>query len=326
MAQDIFDLTIIGGGPVGLFAAYYAGLRQMKVKVVESLNELGGQLQLLYPEKVIKDLPGFPQVKAQDFIAQLKAQVAQVDVTYCFNEEVDACEKKADLFYIHTNQSTHLSRTILVTTGGGAFVPRKLALPASETLEQQSLFYHVTDVENFKDQVVGVLGGGDSAVDWALTLEPVAKKVYLIHRRDNFRALEHSMSQLTASSVERLTPYVVEDLVLAENNLSGLQLRHVKTKEQQTLPVDKLLVSYGFINTHAPLVCEILGLEGNNIPVNSRCESSVPGLYAAGDVACYPGKINLIATGLGEAPTAVSNAYFYLHPESRLQPTHSTSM
>lgn len=326
MNNDIYDLTIIGAGPVGMFAAYYAGLRQMKIKLIDSFAEVGGQLQQLYPEKNIKDLAGFQTIKAKDFIHQLTDQLASIDVTYCLNEKVNDCQKKADIFQIQTDTTTHFSKAVLITTGGGAFVPRKLTLEGAERLENESLFYQVTDLAQFTNQDVAILGGGDSAVDWALTLEPIAKKIYLIHRRDNFRALEHSMTQLKESSVVVHTPHTLEKMSQDDGAQLTLTLKHVKTKDELPLSVDKLLVSYGFINTHSSLESAAEMTEDGQLIVDSRGATSIDGLYAAGDAVTYPGKINLIATGLGEAPTAVNNAYFYLHPDERLQPVHSTSL
>lgn len=321
---EVFDLTIIGGGPSGLFAAYYAGLRHLKVKIIESLNQVGGQLTLLYPEKEIKDLAGFPEIKAADFITRLTQQLEQVEVTYCLNEKVTALSKNAhDLFEITTEITQHLSKAVIITTGGGAFVPRKLTCAGAEALENQKIFYQVKDSKIFSQQEVAILGGGDSAVDWALHLQKTAKKVYLLHRRKQFRALEHSLACLKQSSVEVLTPYVLEDLT--ENKRLALKLRQVKTKEEKILNVDQLLVSYGFLTNHDNLLPEISTAEGK-ILVNSACESNLPGLFACGDGAFYPGKVQLIATGLGEAPTAVNNAFIYLYPDSRLQPVHSTSL
>lgn len=324
MNEEIFDLTIIGAGPVGLFAAYYAGLRQMKVKMIESLADLGGQLQQLYPEKTIKDLPGLNAIRAKDFISQLKTQLDDIEVTVCRNEKVTTLTKIAEIFHIETTLGTHLSKTVLLTTGGGAFVPRKISLSGAADLEDRTLFYQVHDLETFRNQEVAVLGGGDSAVDWALTLEPIAKSVHLIHRRDNFRALEHSMTELKQSSVTVHTPHTLDAIDANEAGLT-LALKHVKEKTVAPLTVDKLLVSYGFINTHDALCDEVTSLEGK-IVVDSRGATNLLGLFAAGDGATYPGKIDLIATGLGEAPTAVNNAYFYLHPDEKLQPVHSTSL
>lgn len=321
---EVFDLTIIGAGPSGLFAAYYAGLRHLKVKIIESLNQVGGQLTLLYPEKEIKDLAGFPEIKAADFIQRLTQQLKRVEVTYCLNEKVTTVQKNSNaIFEITTEKNFHLSKAVILTTGGGAFVPRKLACGGVENLENKKIFYHVKNFKSFSQQEVAVLGGGDSAVDWALHLEKVAKKVYLLHRRDQFRAIEHNLQLLQQSSIEVLTPYVLEGL--GNHQQLDLKLRQVKTKEERVLSVDKLIVSYGFLTNHQNLLPEVSTSEGKII-INTAGESRLAGLFACGDGAFYPGKVQLIATGLGEAPTAVNNAYLYLYPKGRLQPTHSTSL
>ncbi len=324
MNTEVYDLIIVGAGPVGLFSAYYAGLRQMKVKVLESLSDCGGQLLQLYPEKTIKDIAGFPEVAAKDFIAQLKKQLQSVSVTFEYNQEVLMVKKnESDIFEIKTKFATHLGKAVLLTTGGGAFTPRKLTITHDDTLEGEKIFYQATDLEPFKDQTVAVLGGGDSAVDWALDLEKVAKKVYVIHRREQFRALEHSITQLKESSVDILTPYVAKDLMV--NDTISLSLRQVKTKENLTLEVDKLLVSYGFVNTRTSFTEDSVLTDQGKFVVSSNQETSLKGMFACGDAAIYPGKVQLIATGLGEAPTAVNNIFAYLNPNERLQPVHSTS-
>lgn len=325
MEAEIFDLTIVGAGPAGLFAAYYAGLRQMKVKIIESLDAPGGQLTLLYPEKEIKDVAGFTSITARQLVENLSQQLANIEATICYNEEVTQLEKKDDLFFLTTGKETHVSKAVLLTTGGGAFVPRKLTIGAAKALEGKKIFYQVDNLKKYSGRNVALLGGGDSAVDWALALESIAKEVSLIHRRTQFRALEHSTNLLMQSKVEVLTPFVLEDLKEDGQQLE-LSLRHVKTKDIFKIMVDDLLVNYGFINTHQTLVDENLQSPDGKIIVDSTGATALPGLFACGDIASYPGKIQLIATGFGEAPTAVNNIHFYLHPESRLQPAHSTSL
>ncbi len=181
-------------------------------------------------------------------------------------------------------------------------------------------------MQQFKGQRVAILGGGDSAVDWALMLEPIAEKVSLIHRRDKFRAHESSVTQLQNSKVEILTPFVASDLICDEIAIRGLELEEVRGDRKHTLEFDSLICNYGFISSLGPIKEWGLEIEKNSIVVNSRMETNIPGIYAAGDITTYPGKVKLIATGFGEAPTAVSNAKAYIDPKARLQPMHSTSL
>ncbi len=200
--KDLYDLTIIGGGPSGLFAAFYAGMRQMKVKVIESMPQLGGQLSALYPDKYIYDVAGFPKVKAQDLVDQLAAQAQQFNPTLVLEEAVQTLTKEEDeSFTLTTDKQTHYSKAVLITAGAGAFAPRKLQVEKADFYEDKNIHYFIRDLSAFTGKRVVVIGGGDSAVDWALMLEPIAKEVTLVHRRDAFRAHEHSVELLNNSTV-----------------------------------------------------------------------------------------------------------------------------
>lgn len=322
MENEIYDLTIVGAGPAGLYAAYYAGLRHMKVKIIESLSEVGGQMQLLFKEKIVKDLPGIPPLKAGEFIHHLVKQVESLDTKVCLNEKVVGLTKdEKEIFHIETVTGHHVSKAVLLTTGGGAFTPRRLAVPYNEALENDKIFYHVENFETFKDQRILVLGGGDSAVDWSLNLKDIAKEITLVHRRTSFRALEDSLKELEESPVHVKTPFNLERL---EETTDALQitLKNTKTKELETIDVDKIIVSYGFLNQRETITDDIEKTKDGRFIVHSDYSTNVKGLFACGDVCYYEGKIKIIAAALGEAPTAVSNAYFYLHPEKNLQPAY----
>ncbi|MFC7393122.1 NAD(P)/FAD-dependent oxidoreductase [Scopulibacillus cellulosilyticus] len=324
MTTEVYDITIIGGGPTGLFAAFYGGLRQMKVKIIESLPELGGQLTALYPEKYIYDVAGFPKVLARDLVKNLEEQALMFNPAVVLGESVEKVEKQEDHFVLSTDKSSHYSKTIIITAGVGAFQPRGLGIEAAEKYEGKNLHYFVKDVQAFKDKRVLVCGGGDSAVDWALTLEPVAKEVFLTHRRDKFRAHEHSVEQLKQSTVQIKTPYQIIDVDGNDEKLTSVVLDN---KEQsETLTVDDVIVSYGFVSSLGAIKDWGLEIEKNSIIVNSKMETNIEGIYAAGDVCTYDGKVKLIATGFGEAPTAVNNAKTYIDPKAKTQPKHSTSM
>ncbi|WHY00167.1 NAD(P)/FAD-dependent oxidoreductase [Neobacillus sp. DY30] len=323
---ETFDITIIGGGPVGLFTAFYAGMRQASVKIIESLPQLGGQLSALYPEKYIYDIAGLPKVRAGELIDNLIEQMNQFKPAVCLEESVESITRLGDQsFAILTNKETHYTKAVIITAGNGAFQPRKLKLNGEDKFANVNLHYSVQDMNRFAGRKVVVFGGGDSAVDWALMLEPIAEKVSLIHRRDAFRAHEHSVELLKKSKVEILTPYVPIELI-GENKVEKVVLTEANSGGQLEIEVDDVLVNYGFVSSIGPIKEWGLEIEKNSIVVNSQMETSIKGIYAAGDICTYKGKVKLIASGFGEAPTAVSNAKVYLDPTSKVQPIHSTSM
>lgn len=323
--ETMYEITIIGGGPAGLFTAFYCGMRKASVKVIESMPQLGGQLSALYPEKYIYDVAGFPKVRAQELIDSLKQQASLANPTICLEEKVLDIQKIEDHFEITTNKGTHLSKAIIITAGVGAFEPRRLELEGASKYEKANLHYFVDDLSRFKGQKVLVSGGGDSAVDWALMLEPIAEEVTLIHRRDKFRAHEHSVENLMKSKVNIVTPTEITELH-GEDRIEKVTLTNTNTDEKTTFDVDAVIVNFGFISSLGPIAEWGLEIEGGAIKVNSKMESNIPGIYAAGDIATYPGKVKLIAVGFGEAPTAVNNAMQYINPNSKLQPGHSSNM
>ncbi|WP_059105848.1 NAD(P)/FAD-dependent oxidoreductase [Shouchella shacheensis] len=322
-----FDLTIIGGGPAGLFAAFYAGMRQMKVKVIESMPQLGGQLSALYPDKYIYDVAGFPKVKAQDLVDQLTVQAQQFNPEIVLEEAVQLLEKADDgTITLASDKATHTTKAVLITAGAGAFAPRKLQLDNAAEYEEKNLHYFIRDLTAFTGKRVAVIGGGDSAVDWALMLEPIAKEVTLVHRRDQFRAHEHSVELLKKSSVQTLTPYQTVELEGDGDAISSVTFQEVKGETTKKLDVDEVVVNFGFVSSLGPIKEWGLDIHKNAITVNSKMETNIPGVYAAGDVSTYEGKVKLIATGFGEAPTAVNNSKVYVDPKARVFPGHSTSL
>ncbi|WP_152655035.1 NAD(P)/FAD-dependent oxidoreductase [Oceanobacillus sp. CFH 90083] len=325
--EKVFDVTIIGAGPTGLFTAFYGGMRQASVKIIESLPHIGGQLTALYPEKYIYDVAGFPKVRAQDLVDQLEEQANLFDPEIVLGQAIEAVERlEDDSFRLVSNTGEiHLTKTIIITAGNGAFQPRRLNVGDSEAYEGKNLHYYVKDMNKYKDKHVAILGGGDSAVDWALMLEEVASKVTLIHRRDQFRAHEHSVEQLEGSTIEKLTPYAPTAIV-ANERIEKLILQKIKEDELIELEVDDVICNYGFISSLGPIKDWGLEIEKNSIVVNSKMETNIPGIYAAGDICTYDGKVKLIATGFGEGPTAINNAKNYIDPKARIQPKHSTAM
>ncbi|URT70302.1 NAD(P)/FAD-dependent oxidoreductase [Cytobacillus firmus] len=325
--QKVYDITIIGGGPTGLFTAFYGGMRQASVKIIESLPQLGGQLSALYPEKYIYDVAGFPKVRAQELIDNLKEQMAKFEPTVSLEQSVEKLEKQADgTFKLTTNKEVHYSKTIIITAGNGAFQPRRLELESAVQYEGKNLHYFIDDLNQFAGKKVVVFGGGDSAVDWALMLEPIAEKVTIVHRRDKFRAHEHSVENLQNSKVEIKTPYVPAELIGDSEGISQVVLEGVASKEKEVFDVDAVIVNYGFVSSLGPIKEWGLDIEKNSIVVNSRMETNIEGIYAAGDICTYDGKVKLIACGFGEAPTAVNHAKSYIDPKAKVQPMHSSSM
>lgn len=327
MTNKVYDITIIGAGPAGLFTAFYGGMRQASVKLIESLPHIGGQLTALYPEKYIYDVAGFPKIRAQQLIDNLEEQLKLFDTTIVLGQSVEKVEKLEDGTFklVTSTNDVHYSKVIIITAGNGAFEPRRLNVKNSEQFEGINLHYYVKDMNQFKDEHVVILGGGDSAVDWAMMLEPIAKKVTLVHRRNQFRAHEHSIEQLKKSSVEIITPFVPIDIE-GEEKIEKLILQESRGEEIVEIDVDSVICNYGFISRLGPIANWGLEIKKNSIVVNSKMETNIPGIYAVGDINTYEGKVKLIATGFGEAPTAVNNAMTYIDPKARVQPRHSTSM
>lgn len=326
--EQTYDVTIVGGGPAGMFAAFYAGLHELKAQLIESLPQLGGQVAALYPEKQIWDVAGEAGVQGRELIADLKKQMAIAPVDQFLDEQVTNVVKLADgTFKIESAQRTSYSKAVVIALGNGAFSPRRLALDGADQLEGRQVRYFVSDQSDFADQRVAVLGGGDSAIDMALMLEPIAKEVHLIHRRDAFRALEHTVSQLKKSQVQVETPYLPKELQVNEDDSIDLTLKKMRSDEEKHLAVDKILVNYGFTSNNAALnEWELpLASERGLIKVDSKMETSVPGVYAIGDSVTYPGKAALIAVGFGEAPIAITALAKALYPKKRMA-THSSSM
>ncbi|RIX53023.1 NAD(P)/FAD-dependent oxidoreductase [Paenibacillus nanensis] len=320
------DILIIGGGPAGMFAAFYGGMRQASVKIIESMPQLGGQLAALYPEKYIYDVAGFPKVTAQELVDRLKEQISLFKPEVCLEEKVvNVIKHDERKFEVVTDKKSHYAKAVIITAGVGAFEPRRLELPEAPRFEGKNLHYFVGDLNRFKGRRVLVSGGGDSAVDWSLMLEPIAQSVTLIHRRDKFRAHEHSVENLLKSSVKVITPTEITALH-GDDAIAKVTLTDVKTKEETELEVDDVIVNFGFVSSLGPIANWGIDIQGGSILVDTRMETNIPGIFAAGDITTYPGKLKLIAVGFGEAPTAINNAKVYVDPSAKLSPGHSSNM
>lgn len=321
-----YDVTIIGGGPTGLFAAFYAGLRGMKTKIIESLDHLGGQLSTLYPEKFIYDVPGFPAVLAKTLAADLVRQATQYQPDIVLNEQIRQLRRLDE----HTLELTgehhrHYTRTIVIAAGGGAFTPKKLPNREYTHFEGHGLYYFISDLASFRQKQILVIGGGDSAVDWVLNLQRVTDRITLIHRRDKFRAHEDSVARLYASGADIRTFHELR-AIQGQDRVEAATIYDNRTMEETTLTVDAVLVNIGFLSTLGPIHDWGLTIDRDGIVVTSKMETNLPGVFAAGDVVSYPGKLKLIATGFGEAAIAVNHAKVFIDPESDSFPGHSTSL
>lgn len=309
-----------------MFAAFYGGMRQASVTLIESMPQLGGQLAALYPEKYIYDVAGFPKITGQELVDNLSRQMELFQSDIRLEEKVVSVVKEDDRhFIVTTDKAEYHSKAIIITAGVGAFEPRRLEVPDAQRFEKANLHYFVSDLNAYKGKKVLISGGGDSAVDWALMLEPIAEQVTLIHRRDKFRAHEHSVENLMASKVNVITPSEITELH-GEEFITKVTLSNIKTKETQEIEVDSVIVNFGFVSSLGPVAEWGIDIEGNSIVVDSRMETSIPGIFAAGDITTYPGKLKLIAVGFGEAPTAVNNAKVYIDPDAKLSPGHSSNL
>jgi thioredoxin reductase len=296
-----FDLTIIGGGPTGLFAAFYAGMREMRVKIVDSLAELGGQLSALYPDKYIYDVAGFPKVLSRDLVAAMTEQALKFHPTVCLEQKVTELKPVDGGFVLATERGEeHRTKTVLITAGVGAFAPRKIEKRDFDHFEGHGLHYLLRDLSAFEGRRLLLLGGGDSALDWALHLEPIAKELTLIHRRDRFRAHEDSVNKLYASRARVLTFYELKTIE-GDGRVERAVIFDNRSQEELTLEVDDVIVNFGFVANLGPIKTWGLEIKGNSIVVNQKMETNIPGVYAAGDIVTFPGKLKLIATGAGEA-------------------------
>lgn len=324
---DRYDISIIGAGPTGLFAAFYAGLRGMKTKVIEALPEPGGQLTVLYPEKYIYDVPGHPKILAKDLVKLLADQAAMFGPTFVYGERVVELRRRDGLIELQTDLTAHHTKTVLIAAGVGAFAPNRLEIPSVQRLEGHGIYYHVKDKNLFRDKRVLIIGGGDSAVDWALDLKDIAKKVTLIHRRDGFRAHETSIKRMFESDIAVGLFYEVKE-VHGEDHVEGATIFNNRTKEELYLPVEAVIISIGHKADLGPIKDWGLEVDKRFIVVNGNMETNVPGVYAAGDVAAPTNsvKLNLIATGFAQATIAVNCAKKFIDPQADVYPGHSSEM
>lgn len=328
MGSDLVDITIIGGGPTGLYGAFYAGMRGASCRIIDALPELGGQLAALYPEKDVFDVAGFPKVLAKSLARSLIEQGTQFEPEVCLEERVEDLGMSDGVFELRTDRGVRPTKTVVITAGKGAFKPRILNVPGWDRFYRCGIWSHVKDPEAFRDQRVLIVGGGDSAFDWSWGLKDVARGLTHIHRSNRYRAHAHTVSLVEEAheggELELLTFHEVEE-IHGEDRLEGATIYHKKSMEKRQLEVEAILALIGFVPNIGPIGDWGLQLQGNTIRVDSRMHTNVPGVYAAGDIVTYEGKLELISTGFGEAAIAVNNAVHYIDPSAKVDPGHSTS-
>ena len=342
--HPLVDLTIIGGGPTGLFASFYAGMRGATAQIVDALPQLGGQLTALYPEKYIFDVAGFPQVLAKDLVRSLAEQARRWDYPAHLNQrvtglrEVPATGDPADggtpaHFVLETETTEFPTRALVIAAGIGAFSARRLPQACANPWYGRGIYDVVTDPADYRDQHVLIIGGGDSAFDWATQMVGTAAHVTLAHRSDRFRAHGATVSEyqahVAAGRASLLTFHELHDVVCGNGNperFTQVVLRDVKAKTTREVRADVVLPMLGFVSDMGAIGQWGLQIEKDEIVVNSQMETGRPGIYAAGDVTTYPGKLKLIAAGFSEAAIAVNQAVHWIYPEKKVTPGHSSNL
>jgi thioredoxin reductase (NADPH) len=329
-SHEIRDITIIGAGPTGLFGLFYAGMRGASAQVVDALPELGGQLAALYPEKYIFDVGGFPKILAKDLVRNLRDQAAQFGQPVHLNQHVTALVEEDGHLVLETATDRFPTRTVVLAAGIGAFSPRRLPQPCADSWYGRGIYDRVLDPEAFRGQRVVIIGGGDTAFDWTVQLLDRASAVTLVHRSDRYRAHDATVQQVVqaagANRVSLLPFHELHDVIAAGERLVALDLRDLKAKTTRRVDADVVLPMLGFVSDIGPLAEWGLTLDKEEIVVNQLMETGRPGVYAAGDVVVYSGKLKLIANGFGEAAIAVNQAVHHVYPDKKVSPGHSSNM
>ncbi|WP_161597577.1 NAD(P)/FAD-dependent oxidoreductase [Fluviispira multicolorata] len=311
---DCYDTIIIGGGPVGLFGAYYAGLRDMSVRLVDRRHELGGQLTAIYPEKWVYDMTGIPAIRGKELYKNLVEQTAPYNIPNSLNEEVVLIRKnRNNILCIETRKGTVMhSKTAILCLGMGAHIPRRLDIQNLREFEGKGVHYGVHSLETFRNKRVAVVGGGDSALDLALTIVNDCKDLYVLHRSDRFNAHEETTKKLYASDAEIRTFSELAAIEGNENHLTSAMIKNTKTGEVTKVEIDEVIIAVGLLFNLEVVQQWGIAMEGNSIIVDHNRQTSIPGIYAAGDIVTYPGKMKLIGTGTAEAMQGINHAKGYI--------------
>lgn len=329
-SRSATDVAIIGAGPVGLFAVFECGMLKMKCAVFDALDSVGGQCAALYPEKPIYDIPGYPEIAAAELVEKLQAQAEPFAPSYYLNQRIDGLRRDGDNFILTTSTGAEVSaKAVIIAAGAGAFGPNRPPIPGIEAYESKSVFYYVKRREDFRGKRVVIAGGGDSAVDWALALEGIAAHISVVHRRDKFRAAPESAARLAQlgkeGRIEMVVPYQLHTLDGADGQISAVVVQDLDGKTR-ALAADALLPFFGLSMDLGPIAGWGLSLERHHLTVDpARLETSVPGIFAIGDVATYPGKLKLILAGFAEAAMAAHAAYGRVFPGHALHFQYSTT-
>jgi thioredoxin reductase (NADPH) len=325
------DVLIVGAGPIGLFAVFQLGLLDMKCHLVDVLDKIGGQCAELYPEKPIYDIPGIPYTSAHGLVDALLQQIKPFNAQFHLNEMVEAVETIGDpLFRVKTDQGTVFeSKVVVIAAGGGSFQPKRPPIPGIEPYEGKSVFYAVRKMEAFRDKRVLIVGGGDSALDWSLNLAPIARHLTLLHRRNEFRAAPDSVNKMMALVGEGKIDFVLGQVTGLAGGDGQISTAMVKTGDGSVFEIacDALLPFFGLTMKLGPVANWGFELKNNElIPVDTASfETSMPGIFAIGDINWYPGKLKLILSGFHEAALMAQKAHRYVHPDKRLVFQYTTS-
>ncbi|MCM3186396.1 NAD(P)/FAD-dependent oxidoreductase [Priestia megaterium] len=319
---EIFDVIVIGGGPAGLYSAFYSGLREMSTKLIEYQPRLGGKIHV-YPEKMIWDVGGLTPLSGAKLIEQLVEQGLTFNPTVVLNEKIESITRNEEGIFIlkGTSGQKHFSKTVICAVGGGILNPQKLQIEGAERFEVSNLNYTVKSLGHFKNKVVVISGGGNSAIDWANELEPIAKKVYLVYRKDALTGHEAQVSQLLNSSAVCFFNTSIKKLLASANHekIERVGLVNHQTGEESYFSIDEVIINHGYERDKVLLQnsdLDIKTIDDYYIEGNASSESSIPGLYAAGDILKHNGKLNLIAGTFQDAANAVNNAKQFIHPDS----------
>jgi thioredoxin reductase (NADPH) len=333
MPQDLKDITIIGAGPTGLFGAFYAGMRGASCRLIDNLDQVGGQLTALYPEKYIFDVAGFPKILSKDLVKGMAEQALQFQAPLHLGEKVVGLELATEnghpRFVVATDRETYPSRTLLIAGGIGAFTPRKLPLKEADRWLGRGLFDRVLDPRAFAGKRILIVGGGDSAFDWAVNLQGIAASILMIHRRDGFRAHHATVAQVQRLCEEgkmALRTFWELKAIDGGESIERVTIHNTKSKEEETLPMDSVIPQLGFVSSLGVIAEWGLDIEKGDIKVTQTMETNRPGIFAAGDITTYPGKLKLIATGVAEACIAVNHAVHFINPAAKIEPGHSSNM
>ncbi|QGQ95912.1 NAD(P)/FAD-dependent oxidoreductase [Paenibacillus psychroresistens] len=314
--NELFDVTIIGGGPAGMYAAFYGGMRNMKIKLIEGTGELGGFLHT-YSEKTIWDVGGIPPIRCDKLIGWLAQQARTFEPTLVFNQNVIELQNQTDgSFVLKTNTGeSHYTRTIILATGRGIVELQKLEIEGANRYELTNLYYTVQDLNSFRGKHILISGGGDSAVDWAIELAEVARKITVVHRKRDFRAMERNVETLKEIADIR-TPYEIVRLHGDNDTIHSATIAHVERQDSVVLDIDAVIVSHGFRSNYGTLHDLGFVIDDGVLAVNDQTETDVPGIYAAGDCTTYKSKVRLIAGAFNDAILAINSAKRYLDPEA----------